>query len=659
MKARSILAAVLLPLLSIRGDGTAALDARQTGELAREPRYISILIGISDYRHFGQTGEPGRTDLEGPANDVERMQFALRRFGFGDARYTRVLRDSQATRQGIASVFGWLANVATDSSDVVVIFYAGHGSWAPDGVDQDESTITRGDTLDEALVPHDASEIHASEQLILDDQIRAWLGELRTSNVTVIVDACHSGTISRGEGHGVRSRGPLAPSGVALNNPEGTLPAASLELLANPRHVLITASRADQTSIEKYFPADDRTMGVFTESFVRVLNDASGTVRYDELLDRVRTVLREAGHLQTPQVEGDRGALLFRVREPLAAKPFALLTPLDSGRYRLDMGARHGIRANAVFDVHAPEDTRLTGVPVAQLRIGAIEESASIGEALSNAPITRGARAVLSRIPLGARSLDTLAVFVAPEARGLLPVLRDSFDLIRIVADSNAAQSWITIRGNHAEVLFNGTALPPRPGVPTGNHASGLCDRLARAFALSSLELIRNPVEVRDFRVQVRFVKRGAPVPNRRAGVDTVLVDSIYDILARIDAPGGGPSTQLYLTAVIGGYTDRVSVLWPRGGARNDPFTLDEWVPLALRVRITEPLGTDLVKVVVNSDQFDFNPLVASFPRCRRTGDLFTRGDGDDRWTSDPQPVTGWVSLDHRVVVTRGTPQNR
>ena len=74
----------------------------------------------------------------------------------------------------------------------MVIYYSGHGSWAPDAnIDairtKDEARATPGDGFDEALVPWDVRDPHNPRQLLLDDEIGAMLDRLGTANVTMLL----------------------------------------------------------------------------------------------------------------------------------------------------------------------------------------------------------------------------------------------------------------------------------------------------------------------------------------------------------------------------------------------------------------------------------------------------------------------------------------
>ncbi|WP_213291283.1 caspase family protein, partial [Bradyrhizobium sp. sGM-13] len=78
-------------------------------------------IGIDQYPHF-----PPDWQLEGCGHDVAVLRDALgRRFGFRDDQIA-VLRDEQATREGILAAMESLVHRA-GKDDEVVFFYSGHG----------------------------------------------------------------------------------------------------------------------------------------------------------------------------------------------------------------------------------------------------------------------------------------------------------------------------------------------------------------------------------------------------------------------------------------------------------------------------------------------------------------------------------------------------
>ncbi len=165
-----------------RGGGAAAAGARPG------PARRALLVGIDAYRHFGT--------LSGAADDARAMAaFIVSHGGFapGDVR---VLTDADATRDNIlASAREWLVD-GTAAGDEAFLYFSGHGfqEWDRNG---DET-----DTLDETLVPVDAY-LDSSDRvagMISDDEIGALLDELRGRRIRVVVDACHSGTTTKGVG---------------------------------------------------------------------------------------------------------------------------------------------------------------------------------------------------------------------------------------------------------------------------------------------------------------------------------------------------------------------------------------------------------------------------------------------------------------------------
>lgn len=88
-----------------------------------------MLIGIADYRRAGAS----HPDLGTPTNDVLNLKALLeQQYGFESST---VLLNGQATMQGIRKGF-WELHKACQPNDNVLIFYAGHGTLAPNGAGQ-------------------------------------------------------------------------------------------------------------------------------------------------------------------------------------------------------------------------------------------------------------------------------------------------------------------------------------------------------------------------------------------------------------------------------------------------------------------------------------------------------------------------------------------
>lgn len=596
--------------------------------MARPPRHIALLIGIGNYKNFDPPpGEPGHTDLHGPGNDVERMRLTLRRFGFAGDSNVRVLRDSAASRRGIAAGFRWLAERATDTADVVVVFYSGHGSRARDA-NGDEARTTPGDSTDEALVPWDVVNPADPEQLVLDDQVGAWLAALKTTNVTMIVDGCFSGTITRGLGASV-AKGTFGPREMG---------AAQHQLLDNPAHTLITAAAAGETAYEMPFGAEQRWFGAFTYELTRALDAAGPTTHYDDVLRDVTRAIRENREApQTPQLEGAGDALLFHVGAALPRQAFVVVTALDAGRVQIDAGAVHGVRRAALYDVYPAAETAFAGPSQVQIVIDSVGEIVAWGRALGDAPT--GSRAVLARMPRGAEAVHTLRVSLSPQAEAARSTVA-ALPFVTVV-DSAHAEAHVT---GGSDITFSGI---PLAALPAEGGVAALCPRLARAFAIKAFDAVDNPAAPLSIALESRFVESGAPPPTDGAAVDTLVIGRRYDFWVRVGAREG---ETLYLTAASEGYTGPPALILPdpaRPGP-NQPFAgLNQWRRIVNGIPAREPAGTEIVKLLVGADQYDFRTLIQTFPSCAVTG---------TRTASSAPPAVRWRARAHRVQIVRDVP---
>lgn len=154
----------------------------------------ALLIGIGEY-----PAESEWTLVHGD-NDVRIIREFLLGLGLrGECIET--ITNEKATKKGILSALERLTKIA-GKGDAVYIHFSGHGQQVTD-LDGDEE-----DGFDEALVPYDAwkkyvAGVYEGENHIIDDEINVCLKKLRAKvgakgRITLVSDACHSGSGSRG-----------------------------------------------------------------------------------------------------------------------------------------------------------------------------------------------------------------------------------------------------------------------------------------------------------------------------------------------------------------------------------------------------------------------------------------------------------------------------
>jgi hypothetical protein len=147
----------------------------------------ALLIGIGTYGSL-----PEKMFLKGPKNDVPLIEKLLKEKHGYAAEAIRILIDKDATKAAIlASIDEWLV-AGTQPGDRVYVYFSGHGLQVKDQNGEEE------DGLDEALSTFDIAASNGDwTNVILDDDIDAMLAKLKDRAVSIVIDACHSGTISR------------------------------------------------------------------------------------------------------------------------------------------------------------------------------------------------------------------------------------------------------------------------------------------------------------------------------------------------------------------------------------------------------------------------------------------------------------------------------
>jgi hypothetical protein len=150
----------------------------------------ALVIGIDRYADQ-KFGAPGTSS----ANDVAAIGALLTSaLGYG-ASDVKLLTDEGATREAILDAFrSWLID-DTKEGERAFFYFSGQGYFEKDS-DGDEA-----DGLDETIVPFDAKVGDGDPPdvagMISDDELAALIGKLDGRKVTVVVDAGHSGLVSR------------------------------------------------------------------------------------------------------------------------------------------------------------------------------------------------------------------------------------------------------------------------------------------------------------------------------------------------------------------------------------------------------------------------------------------------------------------------------
>ncbi|GAB1542093.1 hypothetical protein NUACC21_47670 [Scytonema sp. NUACC21] len=263
----------------------------------------ALLVGIDEYHPASKV-----PSLYGCVNDIKAIEVYLRKRIATDKEWQLVensdipwiLTNEWATRQAIINGFQQHLSQA-DSEDVVLFYYAGHGSQetAPPELWSDEP-----DHLIENLVCYDSRTENGFH--LADKELEYLISQAAKKNphIVVILDCCHSGTGTRDPEVIVRQ----APNDARQRDLKDFIfPVEWLLCRSNtnykpPRHIAIAACRSHQTAKE-YKDEDGQPRGAFSYFLTQTLQNTNGSLSYSDLINNTRALVSGKRQEQSPQIE--------------------------------------------------------------------------------------------------------------------------------------------------------------------------------------------------------------------------------------------------------------------------------------------------------------------------------------------------------------------
>jgi uncharacterized caspase-like protein len=252
----------------------------------------ALLIGINRY-----VAVPS---LKGAVNDVMTMKEVLiQRWGF-DAANIAMLIDEQATRDHMMAALETIVR-DSNSEDTVYIHYSGHGSQVQD-LNGDEE-----DGLDETLVPQNGRTPGVRD--IVDDELAELLAKLRSRNVLIVLDSCHSGTATRS----VDIRARSVPQDKRIDLYKAVPQSRAVIPRMQSRFVVMSATSEEDEALDG--PIQGQYHGFFSYALASSLSSAAPNATAREVfsgaLEELKRVQQEFGRISMPepQLEGPSSQL--------------------------------------------------------------------------------------------------------------------------------------------------------------------------------------------------------------------------------------------------------------------------------------------------------------------------------------------------------------
>lgn len=239
-----------------------------------------------------------------------------------------LLTDSLATK---ASVTEALANLCknVEAGDAVFLHFSCHGQQMMDDNGDEE------DGLDESMVMYDAGyryipDKYEGENHLRDDELGVWIDKLRRKagekgRVTVLLDACHSGTANREEMEFIREYKEYVRGTTAIFAPESYVPKPgkhqelSLRLKKEKGLAIaavFSACTAEMTNYEYYDNQRSMYVGKLTYVFCKLIKGIKETHTIKSFFNQLFADMLSLKHsnlrIQIPYMEcSDESALFY------------------------------------------------------------------------------------------------------------------------------------------------------------------------------------------------------------------------------------------------------------------------------------------------------------------------------------------------------------
>lgn len=345
-----------------------------------EPTFRVLLIGAGPY----DLQKTGFVPLSGE-QDMRRLEASLVEHWPQAKDHVVEVFGAKATKENILGALDQLVHDSTPA-DALLIAYSGHGVLVPD------PTTPTGVTS--SLVPLDVRRAKGSvvnESVITSKELRQRLLALdskQVTNVTVIVDACESGGLARGDC--IAKSGPNEAAVEALRQHAMTAATASPieDELKTRNMVIIGAAKAGRSAYENPGKGGNLTCALIDswgELLMPTKDNPNPKISYRDLFDTVQAKMANLPQSlpQEPQMILGDDRYLFRL-EPKRVPSYALVSIVASDdpdrRIHVHTGSVFGVKKGygvAIFRAGADPDAK-GAVPIATAVVDSVGTVESI-----------------------------------------------------------------------------------------------------------------------------------------------------------------------------------------------------------------------------------------------------------------------------------------
>jgi hypothetical protein len=341
----------------------------------------ALIIGIDKYTVDGKTCDCGGRkvrDLYGCKNDARSIASLITtKFGFKEKNIKRLF-DEEASRANIIASLDSICSVSKNN-DIVFFYFAGHGS------QQYNSKSNEADTLDETIVPADVRKENIGD--IRDKEQAKIFNRFINKGVklTVILDCCHSSSMSRGPVYDTLPTRYLPKN--KSDAKDSSHPAAPEK---NGNNFLMISAAQDFEVSKEQRDENNQVHGAFTLALLHALQQQSVNATVEHIFMGTRAILKSYGKTQEPALAGSDARMdetLFGIKEGLLPDKFLIaFAGIENKVIKLQGGFAEGlqkgneltnkdvvVRINNVTGISSSEATVLRG-DINKIKVGELFE---------------------------------------------------------------------------------------------------------------------------------------------------------------------------------------------------------------------------------------------------------------------------------------------
>lgn len=602
---------------------------------AQTPKKLALIVAISNYKPG-----TGWNDLAS-ANDIPLIKEALLKQGFKEADII-VMKDAACTKEGILNGIQKHLIEKAKPGDICVFHFSGHGEQVYDNNGDED------DGYDEALVPYDAPMEYQPgvEKHLRDDDFGIKLQDLRLKlgeegELIVIVDACHSGSSTRGNKGSMRGTDKkYQPSNYKAPVAKTNKINESIFGLGDRKAgmaKMISLFASSSSELNSQYEKDGVEYGSLSMAFFKTITNAGKQMSYRAVFDQIKLEMRKFGLSQHPEAEGEMDKEIFGGK---------MLTRLDYFTPESVENNTITIKTGTVFNVFEgttvklyPADTRDT-VGVAPITTGKITKAGEFSSTVQlvdkkEEEIVSKAWVFLDEVNFGNLQIGVLLNTTLPKLTEALTTIKE----IKTVT----AEADVTVEESNGQLIFKdkkGEFLK----LNTDMDASWLKDTLQyrlKHYAWSKYFMNLHKVDT-NIRVTFKMIPVKVTKRNERGAVtETIDVDinTVKDKNGNITFKAddyyvleftNSGQERCYYTVVEIQPDNVVNSIFPsyriNDNATGNFIEPDKTLRSTRVFRVGPPYGENRLLIITSREPLDFRPfLKKKDPNASKT-----RGSGDD-----------------------------